>query len=89
MKVFNGFEVEQNPSESLYKISGKDVPSDLEIRIRFEGGRYIAESNYSKKTSSAAVSTWQPRSLPFDSEEKALGNMLSYFASSREPFVKD
>ena len=89
MKVLNGFEVEQNSSESCYKISGKDVPSDLEIRIRFEEGKYKAEANYSKKPSSTAASAWQPRSLPFDNEEKALENMLNYFASSNEPFVKD
>ena len=89
MRVLNGFEVEQNPTKSCYKISGKDVPSDLEIRIRFENGKYKAEANYSKKPSSTATSTWQPRSLPFDSEEKALENILNYFASNNEPFVKD
>ncbi len=89
MRVLNGFEVEQNPTKSCYKISEKDVPSDLEIRIRFENGKYKAEANYSKKPSSTATSTWQPRSLPFDSEEKALENILNYFASNNEPFVKD
>ena len=89
MRVLNGFEVEQNPTKSCYKISGKDVPSDFEIRIRFENGKYKAEANYSKKPSSTATSTWQPRSLPFDSEEKALENILNYFASNNEPFVKD
>ena len=49
MRVLNGFEVEQNPTKSCYKISGKDVPSDFEIRIRFENGKYKAEANYSKK----------------------------------------
>ncbi len=89
MKMINGFEIEQKPSESCYKISGKNVPADLEIRIRFESGRYKAEANYSKKPSSTAGSAWQPRSLPFDTEEKALENMLNYFTSSNEPFVKD
>ena len=88
MYVIHGFEIEQKPSESCYKISGKDVPPDLEIRIRFESGKYKAEANYSKKPSSSAESAWQPRSLPFDSEEKALENMLNYFNSSDEPFVK-
>ena len=54
MRVLNGFEVEQNPTKSCYKISGKDVPSDFEIRIRFENGKYKAEANYSKKPSSTA-----------------------------------
>ena len=49
MRVLNGFEVEQNPTKSCYKISGKDVPSDLEIRIRFENGKYKAEANYSNQ----------------------------------------
>ena len=33
----------------------------------------------------------EPRAyfIPFDSEEKALENILNYFASSNEPFVKD
>ena len=89
MKRIHGFEIQPKTLESFYKISGKDVPSDLEIRIRFEGGIYKAEANYSKKPSSSAGSAWQPRSLPFDSEEKALENMLNYFASNSEPFVKD
>ena len=89
MKRIHGFEIQPKTLESCYKISGKNVPSDLEIRIRFEGGIYKAEANYSKKPSSSVGSAWQPRSLPFDSEEKALENMLNYFASNSEPFVKD
>ena len=79
MRVLNGFEVEQNPTKSCYKISGKDVPSDLEIRIRFENGKYKAEANYSKKPSSTATSTWQPRSLPLS----PLKNLILFFQKTK------
>mgnify|MGYP006976636446 CR=1 FL=1 len=88
MKQFHEFEIVQI-SEHYYKILGKNVPPDLEIRILIKNGKYMAESNYSKKPSITAESVWQPRSMPFDTEEKALENMLNFFESSNESYEKN
>ena len=89
MKKFHEFEIVKTASKHRYKILGKKVPSDLEIRIHIKNGKYTAESNYCKKPSITAGSIWQPRSMPFDTEEKALENMLNFFESSNESYEKN
>ena len=54
-----------------------------------EQGRFKAEANYKRKPSHGATSEWQPRSMPFATEEQALENILAFFASSKEPYEKD
>ena len=82
-------EKQADQTEALGLLLGKNVPSDLEIRIHIKNGKYTAESNYCKKPSITAGSIWQPRSMPFDTEEKALENMLNFFESSNESYEKN
>ena len=90
MKTIHNFTVEKKEGRKLcYKISGNNAPKDLEIRIYIRNdGRFKAESNYSKKPSANAGNAYQPRSAAFATEEQALENILSYFAASKEPYVK-
>lgn len=89
MKIIHGYAVEKEENSLCYKISGNDVPNDMKILIYFENGRYRAESNYKKKPTSGCNNSYQPLSQSFTSEDKALDNLLSLFASSSEPFVKE
>lgn len=87
MLVYNFF-VEEIRQGTVYRISGNGAPQDLEVRIRAEQGKFKAEANYTKKPSNGATGTWQPSRMHFDTAEKALENILKYFDSSKEPFVK-
>ena len=89
IKKIHNFTVEQIGTESCYKISGNGAPNDFEIRIRMEEGKFKAEANYKRKPSHGASHSWQPRSMPFGTEEQALESTLALFASCEGPYEKD
>ena len=82
------FNIKYDDSRKVYRVIGSGVPEDLEIKLRLDKGRYFAESNYSKKPSKNSIDIWQPNSMTFATEEQALENMLIFFASSKEPYIK-